>query len=167
MTNVLDIIKRRRSIRGYTDQQIAKEDLELFIDAANQAPSASNAYPWKIVVVQEKTLLRKVQSVSPGMLGKPAAVMAFCTDREKTGSRGGHELGLMDVAHAAQNICLAATDLGIGSCCIKSFNTEAVGELLEVGEQYEVCYLISLGYPSGEPVKLNKRTVEEAVILWQ
>ncbi|HUT65842.1 MAG TPA: nitroreductase family protein [Spirochaetota bacterium] len=167
MANVLDIIKKRRSIRHYTDQPIAKEDLELFIDIANHAPSAGNVYPWKIAVVQDKLLLRKIQSVSPGMLGKPTAVMALCNDREKIGSRGGWVLGFMDVAHAAQNICLAATELGIGSCCIKSFNPEAVAELLGVGEQYEVDYLLSLGYPSGEPVMLKKRSVEETVILWE
>jgi nitroreductase len=167
MTNVFDIIKRRSSTRHYTDQPIAKEDLELLIDTANHAPSAGNAYPWKIVVVQDKLFLRKIQSVSPGMLGKPTAVMALCNDREINRSRGGEALGLMDVAHAAQNICLAATGLGIGTCCIKSFNPDAVRELLSIGEQYDVDYLVSLGYPSGEPVVLKKRSVEETVLLWE
>ena len=171
MASVLDVIKKRRSVRSHTDTPVEREKLERLIEAANYAPSASNAYPWKIAVVQNKGLIRKIQSVSPGMLGSPMTVMALCNDREKAkkmvGKLGGEVFCLMDVAHAAQNICLLATELGIGSCCIMSFNSDAVGELLEVSPEYNVDYLVALGYRDLEPLMPKKRSVEEAVISWK
>jgi nitroreductase len=170
MAGMMDIVKNRRSVRSHSDKPIEKEKIERIIEAANHAPSASNAYTWKIAVVQKKSLIRKIQSVSPGMLGSPTAVMALCNDREKAkkmgGSKGGEIFCIMDVAHAAQNICLQATELGIGSCCIMSFNPEAVGELLEVPQQYKVDYLVSLGYQDRKPLAPKKRNVEEAVLSW-
>jgi len=170
MAGVLDVIKKRRSVRSYSDKQIEREKIKLLIEAANHAPSASNAYPWKIAVVKNKGLIRKIQSVSPGMLGSPTAVMALCNDREKAkkmgGSKGREIFCVMDVAHAAQNICLLAAELGIGSCCIMSFNSEAVGELLEVPPQYKVDYLVTLGYQDRKPLMPKKRSVEEAVLSW-
>ena len=170
MTGVLDVIKKRRSVRSYSDKPIEREKLKLLIEGANHAPSASNAYPWMIAVVQNKGLIRKIQSVSPGMLGSPRAVMALCNDREKAtkmvGNKGGEVFCFMDIAHAAQNICLLATELGIGSCCIMSFNSDAVGELLEVSPQYKVDYLVALGYQDREPSMPKKRSVEETVLSW-
>jgi nitroreductase len=72
MAGISDVMKKRRSVRSHSDKPIEREKLERIIEAANHAPSASNAYPWKIVVVQNKGLIRKTQSVSPGMLGSPA-----------------------------------------------------------------------------------------------
>jgi nitroreductase len=96
--------------------------------------------------------------------------MALCNDRGKAkktlGSKGGEIFCFMDVAHAAQNICLLATELGIGSCCIMSFNSEAVGELLEVSPQYKVDYLVTLGYQDRAPLMPKKRSVEESVLSW-
>jgi nitroreductase len=170
MESILEIMKKRRSVRSHLDKPIDREMIELMIEAANCAPSASNAYPWKVVVVQNRKLLRKIQAVSPGMLGRPAAVLAFCDDRERTGKSLG-EFGagiicLMDAAHAAQNVCLLAAELGIGSCCIMSFNPDAVGELLGIRSAYKVDYLVSLGYQDREPPALKKRSVDEAVISW-
>jgi nitroreductase len=109
--------------------------------------------------------------LSPGMLGHPAALIAFCGDREKAqrklGNRGGELFCFMDVAHAAQNICLLATDLGIGTCCIMSFNPDAVGELLDVPQGYTVDYLVSLGYPDDAPAAPKKRSLDEAVLSWK
>jgi nitroreductase len=72
----------------------------------------------------------------------------------------------MDIAHAAQNICLEAAELGIGTCCIMSFNPDAVAELLDLPEGVTADYIISLGYPSGSQVKTKKRSVEETVLTW-
>jgi nitroreductase len=171
MDTVLDIIRKRRSIRSHTDRPIEREKIELLIEAANYAPSAGNIYPWKIVVVQDSRLVRKIQSVSPGMLGRPAALIAFCSDRQKAqsklGNRGRDIFCFMDVAHAAQNLCILATELGIGTCCIMSFNREAVGEFLEIPEKYSADYLVSLGYPDGELIALEKRSLEETVLSWR
>ena len=167
---VLDIIKGRRSVRSHTDQPIAEDDLRKLVEAAIWAPAASNKYPWSIVIIQQKELLKKIQTVSPGMLGSPTAIMVLCAYRKKALEKGGTSgrdlFCIMDITHAAQNICLVATELGIGTCCIMSFNPAAVAELLNLPENTTAAYIISLGYPKG-PIKTPKRmSIDEAIISW-
>ncbi|UCB45079.1 MAG: nitroreductase family protein [Spirochaetota bacterium] len=170
MATILDIMKKRRSIRSHSSQPIKKQDMERLVEAAAWAPSAGNSYPWNIVIVQQKQLLRKIQAVSPGMLGNPTALIILCNDREKAqarvGSKGRELFCFMDIAHAAQNICLEATELGIGSCLIMSFNPDAVAELIDLPEPYTADYLISLGYSKGQQVSTKKRTVKETILSW-
>ena len=170
MGSVMDMIKKRSSIRAHTDQSIKEKDLEKLVEAANWAPSAGNTYCWQVIIVQNRDLLRKIQFVSPGMLGNPAAAIVLCIDREKAlkrvGTKGKELFCVMDIAHAAQNICLEATELGIGSCCIMSFNPDAVAELLDLPEGFTADYIISLGYPAGTRVKTKKRSVGETVLKW-
>jgi nitroreductase len=170
MGSAFDVIKKRTSVRTHTDKPIRDGDLEKIVEAANWAPSAGNSYPWKLVIVQNRDLLRKIQAVSPGMLGRPTAVIILCIDRERAmqivGEKGRDLFCIMDISHAAQNICLAATELGIGSCCIMSFNPEAVAELINLPKNICADYIVSLGYPDGAQIKTQKRTLEETVISW-
>jgi nitroreductase len=165
-----EIIKNRRSVRAHTDKPVSEENLKKLMETAIWAPSASNKFPWGIAIVQKKELINMIQVVSPGMLGNPAALMVLCADREKAlrvGGTGNRDLFcIMDIVHAAQNICLKATELGIGTCCIMSFNPQAVAELLNLPENITADYIISLGYPKG-PVKAPKRrSIDEAIISW-
>ena len=57
-----------------------------------------------------------------------------------------------DAGAVAQNIMLGAVELGLGSCWIGSFDKEAAHGLLELAEDTEVFYLISVGYPAETPV---------------
>jgi nitroreductase len=55
---LLDIIKKRRSIRKYLDKAVEREKINLCLEAARLAPSAINGQPWKFIVtrVEEETL---------------------------------------------------------------------------------------------------------------
>ena len=167
---MLDIIRMRRSVRSHSNRPIAEDDLRKLVEVANWAPSASNKFPWGIVIIQQRERIKKIQTVSPGMLGSPTAIMVLCANRDKAfkgGGKSGRDLFcIMDIAHAAQNICLVATELGIGSCCIMSFSPAAVAELLNLPENTTADYLISLGYAKG-PIKTPKRRpLDEAIISW-
>lgn len=45
------VVKQRRSVRGYTDEQISAEKLEQIFALAQQAPSNCNTQPWQVGVV--------------------------------------------------------------------------------------------------------------------
>lgn len=53
-TNVMDVIKRRRSIRRYRSEPISDDILQRLLLAATQAPSAHNRQPWRFVVLDER-----------------------------------------------------------------------------------------------------------------
>lgn len=168
--NTLELIKSRRSIRQYTDKSIADDDLKILIEAAVWAPSAGNRYPWGVIIVQQKKMIDMIKAVSPGMVGNPAALIILCADRDKAlriGGTGSRDLFcVMDIVHAAQNICLQATELGIGTCCIMSFNPKAVAELLELEGNMTADYIISLGYPRKPAKTPKKRSIDDTIISW-
>jgi F420 biosynthesis protein FbiB-like protein len=49
--NLLDLIKSRRSIRRYTQQEIPKETILRLLEAARWAPSAHNRQPWRFAIL--------------------------------------------------------------------------------------------------------------------
>lgn len=167
---VFDVIKKRRSIRFYTDEAIDEDKLKKLVEAAIWAPSAGNIHAWNIVIVQRKEDIEQLEAVSPGVLGNPTTLMILCADKEKAYGRGGEVgrdvLSRMDIAIAAQNICLEATELGLGSCIIRSFNQNAVAELLDLPENIMPELLVSLGYPMGIPAPPPRRSAEEVIIRW-
>lgn len=50
--DVFEAIGRRRSIRKFTSQPVAREVIEEILLAATKAPSAKNRQPWRFVVAQ-------------------------------------------------------------------------------------------------------------------
>ena len=167
---IFDIIKQRRSVRFYTDEAIDEDKLKKLVEAAIWAPSAGNIHAWNIVILQGKGDIERVKAISPGILGNPTALMILCADKRKAYDRGGEVgrdvLSIMDIAIATQNICLEATELGLGSCIIRSFNQNAVRELLDLPENIIPQLLVSLGYPRSIPNPPPRRRVEDTVTCW-
>jgi len=69
----------------------------------------------------------------------------------------------MDIAIAAQNIMLTATDKGLGSCCVASFDQKAVQSLANIPADIVPELIIALGYPAQNVKIPNRRQLEEMV----
>jgi nitroreductase len=61
-----DSIRARRNVRQYTDQPIARADLERILEAGRRSPSAANWQPWDFVVVTDRIMLQALSKVAPG-----------------------------------------------------------------------------------------------------
>ncbi len=55
---IIDVIYRRRAVRSYTDQPVARNIVEEIIDAGRMAPSAINKQPWKFYVLMDKATIK-------------------------------------------------------------------------------------------------------------
>ena len=148
-----EAIKNRRSIRRYKALDIAEHELRELVESAHWAPSAGNINPRHFLAIKNPRAIESIKSLSPGMFGNPAAIIAICADRKKAeekASSNGYIYSVLDVAMAAQNLLLAAYARGIGSCVIRSFHAQAIGELLELPEHIVPELLVALGYPEGD-----------------
>lgn len=162
---VFEVIKGRRSIRDFKDGKIPDEHLRLVLEAGIWAPSGSNLQPWEFVLIKDEDLVERVRLFSPGLFGRPAAIILICINRkiaEKAG-RMGELTSLMDISMAAENIMLMAYALNIGSCPVASFNKAAVKELLGLPAHVEPALMITLGYPKEIPKPPSRRPLEEVV----
>jgi nitroreductase len=148
--DLMSIIKKRRSVRDYEPKKVSKELLMELIEAAIWAPTGSNIQPWYYIIVKNEGVLEKIKAFSPGLLGDPVNLIVVCTDRKRAFERasilGRDELCLMDISMAAQNIMLLATEKGLGTCAVRSFNKNAVSKILKLPEHISPDLIVSVGY---------------------
>ena len=155
---LLDLLKHRKSIRGYLDKAVEREKIMMCLEAARVAPSACNSQPWKFIVVDDRELKNKLCKAAFGGIysmnsfGKTAPVIvAVVSEKSKflariVGMFRGIKYYLIDIGIACEHFVLQAEDLGLGTCWIGWFNERAVKSLLNVPQNKKVDILITLGY---------------------
>ncbi len=168
MDEVLDIIKDRRSIRDYKDEDLTDENIETLLEAARWAPSGSNIQAWRIYIVRGEKL-DSIKKFSPGLLSDPPVIFVLCADIEEAQEKGGNlskdVLTKMDIAIAAQNICLQAASLDLGTCYIGSFNKKATKEILELPDNHVPELILTIGKPKKIPNPPKRKSLDE-LAMW-
>ena len=152
---VFQAIKTRRVSRSFTQEPVSREHLQQLLVAARWAPSAGNRRIHKFVVVDDQPTIQLIRSVSPGMLAQPMALIVICTDKAKATEIEGVKLDKdsttwIDVGAAAQNMMLAAYELGLGACPTTSFSHSGVSTVLNLPDHLEPEYILQLGHPVQE-----------------
>lgn len=134
----------------FTNDAIPDEILKRLAKAAHKAPTGSNTPYRRVMIVTDRKRLRLLKQLSPGILGQPTAAMVIYTNLKIA-----HEMGriseatsTLDAGAAAENACLIATSLGLGSCFTKSYSEAAVKELLGIPDGFRTEVVLQLGYPA-------------------
>jgi len=161
------LLLERYSCRDFRRQAVPRGDLELLLEAARWAPSAGNVQPWFFYVVTNARLKQQLARAAHGQMfvADAAAVFVVCANAEESatwyGARGGQLYVLQDTAAACENILLAATALGYGSCWVGSFDEALAHKLLELPANLRPVALVPVG--PGEPAKerRERKPVEE------
>jgi len=142
--DALEAIKIRRSIRAYQDKPIPKDMLEKIAEAGHFAATARDVQPWQFIIVTKKDILKKLAEVAENgrfLASAVACIAVFCEDTKYY---------LEDGCAATENMLLAATSLGIGSCWVagdKKPYSQQVARLLSVPDKFKLVSLVALGYP--------------------
>ena len=115
--NTLEAILTRRSCRKFSGKPIESETLHQLLEAAMSGPSCVNAKDWSFVVVTDPEKLAQMADAN-GRPAEPlrhaAAGILVCGDLDRA-FRLAKDYWVIDGAIAAQNICLAAQELGLGA----------------------------------------------------
>lgn len=158
--DALEAIRKRRSIRKYTDDAVPKADLETIVDAGRLASTGSNRQPWDFVVVTDRTMIDRFTAAG-AWIGKAGAVIVVVMDPV---SRWWVE----DGAAAIENMLLAGTALGYGACWVEgdALPREALFKtLLGVPAGKRVMALIPVGVAAEIPAPEKKPLGE--VLHWE
>lgn len=150
--DVFEAVEQRRSIRSYQDTPVPREVLEKILEAARLAPSANNREPWHFIAVTDS---EKRKELSKGMWAKfltqtPLVIVA-CGDKKTS-----PKWYAVDVALAVENMVLTATNEGLGTCVVGSFDEKDVKMLLKIPENFEALVMLAVGYPL-EKVDLSSK----------
>ena len=155
--SVIDIIRKRQSVRKYQDRPVEEEKLQLILEAARLAPSSSNSQPWHFIAVKDKELKAKllhavpmgVAAINKFIEEAPVVIVGCVTPSffQKVSSIFGRENHFIDVSIAMEHMVLVAEELGLGTCWIGWFDEGKVKKLLNVPRGAKVVAMLSLGYP--------------------
>ncbi|MFO7991443.1 MAG: nitroreductase [Thermoplasmata archaeon] len=139
-------IVSRRSIRRFKQKPVSAEVIKKCVNAGRLAPTGANRQPLKFMSITERlkeifdcTRWAGYLDWSPSKDEMPRAYIAILKNEER-GSK-------IDVGIAAENICLAAHNEGIGSCMLGSIDRGKLRKILPVPSDYDIELLIALGYP--------------------
>ena len=161
---VLEVIRKRYSCRAYQERSIEQDKLDSILEAARLAPSARNMQDWRFVVVTDSQTKRRVAEVTnqPDVFAKAGAIIAACSNSDYV-MRCGQAIGPIDVSIALEHICMQATELGLGTCWIGSFDTEKVRTILGIPADIAVIELMTVGYPADSRPEPKREPIEKIV----
>lgn len=167
--DLLQLFRKRQSVRLYADKPVEQEKIMRCIEAANLAPSACNAQPWKFIVVNDPELRNSIaysmsnRVVPINHFTKQAQVLVAIVRESAnfTSSLGqvvkDKEYPLMDIGIAAIHFCLQATVEGLGTCIMGWFNEKKIKNLLDIPRNKRLELIITVGYPLTDEIRDKKR----------
>lgn len=153
---MIELLRRRRSIRNFTAAKIEPEAVETLIEAALRAPSSRGINPWQFILVDDCETIHKLaeakQHGSEFLKHAPLAIVV-CADSSKS------DVWIEDCSIAAIIIQLTAVSLGLGSCWAqireRRHDQEVTAEtyirnLLGLPEHLKVECVLGIGHPAEE-----------------
>jgi nitroreductase len=171
---VLEAIHTRRAVRHYRPDPVGREDILTVLDAANQAPSGLNRQPWEFLVVTGKKVLEmggSYRSTLDEYLshwdkspmrdfitrdefirfaetygGAPVVIVVLIHADDNPNFR---KADLESASAALENLLLAATALGLGTCWMTgpTRDEKTLRRILVIPEDREIVAVTPLGYP--------------------
>jgi len=169
----MQAIRGRRSIRKYGKEPVSEEALRQVLEAVRWAPSGGNIQPWEVIVIRDSATREALRgTLGPANPGSKAIVnapvlLALCgavripdTYRHDVVTKFGDWWFMFHLGIAAQNLCLAAHSLGLGTVMVGFFDHDRARDILRVPEGYEVVLLVPLGVPARVPPAPDRRSIE-------
>ncbi len=140
--NFLELAKQRCTTRAFTEQKITHTELERILSASRVAPTACNKQPQRIIVVQSKEKIAKVQKAYK-TFGSPC-VLVVCRDRrgELVRPYDNKCSGDLDIGIICDHMMLAARELNIGSVMVGLFDPAIISTEFDIPEYIEPTALL-------------------------
>ena len=146
--NMLELSRQRFSARKFTDQKVSPSDLDYLLECARLAPSAVNRQPWHFVVVESEEAKARLRQVYNREWFATAPLYIVCyahTGRCWTRAAEQKAHGDIDVAIAAEHICLSATERGLGSCWVCNYDPDLMRSLFPLPD-HEAVVILPVGH---------------------
>ena len=143
-----ELVRKRFSARNYRPDEVETSKLDYILECARLAPSAVNFQPWKFLVIKSERQKENIRQ---------------CYDREWYKTAPLYHADV-DASIAAEHICLAAAEVGLGSCWVCNFNPDLFAELFHMSAEVFPVAIIPLGYVNETPKHLSERKSMEEIV---
>jgi nitroreductase len=163
---MIELLRKRRSIRKYTDRPVKPEKIDILKEAVLRSPSSRNIDPWEFIFVDNHKLLKKLSQAKPhgaSFLEHAALGIIICADGKKS------DTWIEDCSIASILIQMTAQSIGLGSCWIQIRNRsydkntsseDYIKEVLNLPEHMKVESIVAIGYPNEEREPIPKEDLK-------
>jgi nitroreductase len=151
----LEAIGHQRVVRAFQQRPLPDDVVATVLDAGRRTGSSKNLQRWAFITVTDRATLERLSKVGPwcGHIRGAATAIALVTPDPRASEA---PLSVMwDLGRAAQNMTLAAWDLGVGSCPGTVYEQPACREALGYPADHHCEFILSLGYPV-DPTDLTR-----------
>lgn len=147
--SLLDIAKKRYTVRKYEDKPVEKEKLEKILACAHVAPTAANLQPVKLLVVQDKERLKSIAKAG-NIYNAPLAIIV-CADHSKAWTRpfDNKQTTDIDASILTDHMMLQATELGLGTVWVCFFKPDVIKKEFQLPDNLEPINILAIGYGKG------------------
>ena len=164
--NFEEIIRKRTSIRKFSDKKVEQEKLDKILEAGRLAPTAKNNQPIKIYIVQSEEGIMKIDKASRCRYGA-GTVLIICGNKEEAYHKGDYSTYEMDSCIVATHMMLEATNVGVDNIWIESFEENLLREEFDIPNEYIPVCLLPLGYKTNDcpmnPLHEKRKNIEDLI----
>ncbi len=146
-----DMIKERFSCRKFKNTEVEQEKIDRILNAALVAPTAVNKQPQRILVLNDKQKLSRLNECTKFSFDAPLCFI-ICYDSAKAYNRGydGKNSAEIDASIVTTHMMLQAQDIGLGTTWVMAFNPQKVRECFSIPDNLEILALLPTGYPADD-----------------
>lgn len=171
-----EVVRGRRSIRGFTAEDVPDGLLETLIDCAMRAPSSMDGQPWIFIVVRSAESKRRLaetkdkycppekRSYPAGFLREAPVVVVTCVDRSQAFDRG-IESGVLATGH----LLLAAVNNGLAGVYMSAYKTgtpevaDEIRSILGIPAHIDPVTIVPIGHPAAAAGPKTVKPAHEVV----
>lgn len=152
-----DVIRSRRSFRGYKPDPVPADALERISEAVQLAPTACNRQPFKFLILENPEKRAAVCSVytQPWLAQAPLIAVVLGDESSAWKRLEGDTIVNVDAAIVMEHLVLSAAAEGLGTCWICAFDRAALDSALGIKAPWKTVAISPIGYPNVPP-----RTIE-------
>ena len=159
----LELVKSRRSVRGYKSIPVEEDKLKQILEAARLAPTGANRQSFQLIVVHTAGKEEELRLIydKPWFVQAPVIICACATTIQGQPLREGGSY--RDIGIVMDHLILAATSLGLGTCWIGAFNPDPAREILGIPEEAKPIVCATIGYANDEPRLKVRKPIDELI----
>ena len=165
--DVYEAVRTRLTVREFKPDPVPDEVVQKMLRAVQWAPSSRNRQPWRLVVVRDKDMLRKIGSIASSGRFVADAPMAIAVAMENADRPD------LDTGRAVQQMELVAWEEGLGTCFVGlrlAEQNRQIKELLGIPESFDLVTVLPFGYrldeSQGSQGMKNRKSLGE-IVHWE
>ena len=162
MSETMEAILSRRSIRKFKEDLVRPEDIDSILEAGRWAPSGLNNQPWKFIVIQDKNTIEELSNFThyTEVVRNAPLLIAVFLDHD---TMYNHTKDAQAIGASIQNMLLRVHDIGLGAVWLGEIlnQKDKVNLSLDCPESFELMAVLAIGQAMNNNATSTRKKIQE------